>query len=125
MSGRTLKERALAAGHRVVEKRIVPDQVTQICAQLRRWIDDPNVDVVITTGGTGVTGRDVTPEAFALVCDKEIPGFTPKKVQHQSCLLLASVNEILEEPAVSLFSTAMPIAGVDRVLPVAIQKLGE
>jgi molybdopterin adenylyltransferase len=74
-SGRTLVERAEGAGHRVVEKRIVADDRDAIVAQLRAWIADPGVDVVIATGGTGVTGRDVTPEAFASVYDKEIPGF--------------------------------------------------
>lgn len=74
-SGRTLVDRAQAAGHRVVDKQIVPDEVAVIEAQLRAWIADPEVDVVLSTGGTGVTGRDTTPEAFAAVLDKEIPGF--------------------------------------------------
>ena len=74
-SGRTLVERAEGAGHEVVEKRIVPDEQAEIEAQLRRWIDDSEVEVVISTGGTGVTGRDVTPEALAAVVEKEIPGF--------------------------------------------------
>ena len=74
-SGRTLVERARKAGHVVVEKLIVHDEQDALVAQLRRWIEDPNVDVVIATGGTGVTGRDVTPEAFATVYEKEIPGF--------------------------------------------------
>lgn len=74
-SGRTLVERAEAAGHRVVDKRIVRDERAPIEAQLRAWIADPEVDVVIATGGTGITGRDVTPEAFHAVYDKEIPGF--------------------------------------------------
>lgn len=74
-SGRILVERAEAAGHRVVDKRIVRDERARIEAQLRAWIDDPDVDVVVATGGTGITGRDVTPEAFHAVYDKEIPGF--------------------------------------------------
>ncbi len=74
-SGRTLVDRAQAAGHRVVDKQIIPDEVALIEAQLRAWIADPDVDVVLSTGGTGVTGRDTTPEAFAAVLDKEIPGF--------------------------------------------------
>lgn len=74
-SGRTLVERAEAAGHRVVAKRIVEDERAAIEAQLRAWIDDTEVEVVIATGGTGITGRDVTPEAFHAVYDKEIPGF--------------------------------------------------
>lgn len=74
-SGQTLVERIEAAGHRVADRRIVRDDVAAIVAQLEAWIADPQVDVVISTGGTGVTGRDVTPEAFARVWEKEIPGF--------------------------------------------------
>jgi molybdenum cofactor biosynthesis protein B len=74
-SGKTLVERITAAGHKVVEKRILPDDKELLVAQLRQWIADPNVDVVISTGGTGLTGRDVTPEAFQAVYEKEITGF--------------------------------------------------
>ena len=74
-SGATLVELIGAAGHRVAARRIVKDDQAAIVAQLRRWIADPTIDVVIATGGTGVTGRDVTPEAFHAVYDKEIAGF--------------------------------------------------
>ncbi|MEZ0371287.1 MAG: molybdenum cofactor biosynthesis protein B [Candidatus Sericytochromatia bacterium] len=74
-SGRTLAERATAAGHRVVVREIVADEQAAIEARLRGWIHDPGIEVVLSTGGTGVTGRDVTPEAFAAVWEKEIPGF--------------------------------------------------
>jgi molybdenum cofactor biosynthesis protein B len=74
-SGRALVERAEQAGHRVVTKVIVRDEISAIEAQLRAWIADPAIDVVLATGGTGVTGRDVTPEAFHAVYEKEIPGF--------------------------------------------------
>jgi molybdenum cofactor biosynthesis protein B len=74
-SGQLLVERARAAGHDVVAKRIIPDEQAQIEAALRELIADAGVDIVIATGGTGVTGRDVTPEAFQAVIDKEIPGF--------------------------------------------------
>jgi molybdenum cofactor biosynthesis protein B len=74
-SGAVLVERAEAAGHEVLRRALVPDDRAQIEAQLNAWIDDPEVDVVIATGGTGVTGRDVTPEAFRAVYDKEIEGF--------------------------------------------------
>jgi molybdenum cofactor biosynthesis protein B len=63
------------AEHKLVDRKIVRDEQSEIEAQLRRWIADPNVDVVISTGGTGITGRDVTPEAFARVLEKEIVGF--------------------------------------------------
>ncbi len=74
-SGRTLVERAEAAGHEVVAKTIVHDEQAAIELQLNMWIDDPEVDVVISTGGTGLTGRDVTPEALEAVSEKTIPGF--------------------------------------------------
>jgi molybdopterin adenylyltransferase len=74
-SGQVLVDRARTAGHLVVDRDIVVDEVDRIVARLRAWIDDPNVDCVIATGGTGVTGRDVTPEAFMQVYEKEIPGF--------------------------------------------------
>src|SRR5437773_2173300 len=74
-SGNTLAELAETAGHRIVVRQIVRDDLDAIAGQLRRWIADPNIDVVIATGGTGVTGRDVTPEAFHSVYEKEIAGF--------------------------------------------------
>ena len=74
-SGDTLVARIEAAGHILADRAIVKDDVGLITAKLHGWIDDPEVDCVITTGGTGVTGRDVTPEALQMVWDKEIPGF--------------------------------------------------
>lgn len=74
-SGQVLIERIGAAGHHVADRCIVRDEVDRIVAQLRTWIADGSVDVIVTTGGTGVTGRDVTPEAVRQVIDKEIPGF--------------------------------------------------
>ncbi len=74
-SGDTLVERIEAAGHILADRRIERDERSAIVARLHAWIDDPQVDCIITTGGTGVTGRDVTPEALAQVRDKEIPGF--------------------------------------------------
>ena len=74
-SGAILVERLNRAGHILADRAIVLDDVEAIVSQLHRWIDDPEVDCVISTGGTGLTGRDVTPEAFARVRDKEIEGF--------------------------------------------------
>lgn len=74
-SGQLLVDRATAAGHRVVDRGLVKDDRAEIEAKLRGWIADPAVDCAIVTGGTGLTGRDVTVEAFAAVCEKEIPGF--------------------------------------------------
>ena len=74
-SGRLLVDRLTGAGHRLAEKAIVPDDVYRIRAVVSRWIADPDVNVVITTGGTGVTGRDGTPEAIAPLLDKVLDGF--------------------------------------------------
>jgi molybdenum cofactor biosynthesis protein B len=74
-SGQTLAELAKRDGHRVVARAIVKDDVPKIIEQLRAWIADPAVDCIISTGGTGLTGRDVTPEAFRAVYEKEIEGF--------------------------------------------------
>jgi len=74
-SGDTLVERLTAAGHTLADRAIVKDDADAVEAKLCAWIDDPNIDCVITTGGTGVTGRDVTPEALDRVCEKKIPGF--------------------------------------------------
>lgn len=74
-SGDTLVARIEGANHIVAAREIIKDEVPKLVEQLTAWINDDTVDVVITTGGTGLTGRDVTPEAFAQVCEKEIPGF--------------------------------------------------
>ena len=74
-SGDVLQQRLTDAGHKLAARDIVPDEVGEITAKLKQWIADPNVDVVISTGGTGLTGRDVTPEAFERVYEKAIPGF--------------------------------------------------
>jgi len=74
-SGRLLVERLTRAGHRLAEKLIVPDDIYQIRAAVSRWIADPEVNAVITTGGTGVTGRDGTPEAVRPLLDKVLDGF--------------------------------------------------
>jgi molybdenum cofactor biosynthesis protein B len=75
-SGATLAERLEQAGHILADRKIVPDDVEAIRAALRAWIADPNVDAVITTGGTGFTGRDVTPEAVRPLFEKEMDGFS-------------------------------------------------
>jgi molybdopterin adenylyltransferase len=74
-SGKTLAERATEAGHHVIEKKIVPDNIYQIRAAVSNWIAADNINVVISTGGTGVTGRDGTPEAVAPLLDKVLDGF--------------------------------------------------
>jgi molybdenum cofactor biosynthesis protein B len=74
-SGNTLAERLTEAGHQLAARAIVKDDIEEIQGQLNDWIDDDTVDVILATGGTGVTGRDVTPEAFEGIYEKNIPGF--------------------------------------------------
>ena len=74
-SGQTLVDRIEGAGHAVADRKIIPDERSQIAEQLRAWCADPAIDVVISTGGTGLTGRDVTVEAHRDVYEKEIDAF--------------------------------------------------
>ncbi|BCJ90179.1 hypothetical protein IZ6_09140 [Terrihabitans soli] len=75
-SGSTLTERLTGAGHVLADRAIVTDDVAAIQARVKAWIADPGIDVVITTGGTGFTGRDVTPEALEPVFEKKMEGFS-------------------------------------------------
>ncbi len=75
-SGDILADRVTGAGHTLAARKIVRDEAASLAAQFEAWIDDPDVDAVVSTGGTGLTGRDVTPEALAMVRGaREIPGF--------------------------------------------------
>ena len=74
-SGDILAERVKAAGHNLVARAILKDDAGLVADRFNVWIDDPNVDAIISTGGTGLTGRDVTPEAIDRVKEKDIPGF--------------------------------------------------
>jgi molybdenum cofactor biosynthesis protein B len=75
-SGNTLAERLSAAGHRLAAREIVADDVEAIRALVKRWIAEPGIDVIVTTGGTGFTGRDVTPEAIEPLFEKRMDGFS-------------------------------------------------
>jgi molybdenum cofactor biosynthesis protein B len=75
-SGDTLVDRLTKAGHRLGDRAIVPDEIEDIRAKVRTWIADPAIDVIITTGGTGFTGRDVTPEAIEPLFEKRMDGFS-------------------------------------------------
>jgi molybdopterin adenylyltransferase len=74
-SGDTLQERLEAAGHTLAARALVPDDVYRLRAVVSDWIARPDVEVVLVTGGTGITGRDLTPEALLPLLDKELPGF--------------------------------------------------
>ena len=91
-SGAFLEKSLREAGHEVVARVVVPDDKERIVRQLRVWIADPRTDAVISSGGTGLTGRDVTPEAFHEVCEKEIEGFAV--VFHQVSLKTIGVSTV-------------------------------
>lgn len=74
-SGKVLRERVIECDHKLVQQEIVPDDIYQIRAIISAWIANPEIEVIITTGGTGLTGRDGTPEAVKVLFDKEIEGF--------------------------------------------------
>jgi molybdenum cofactor biosynthesis protein B len=109
-SGDILAARIEAAGHALAARTIERDDVPAIVARLRGWIADPGVDCVISTGGTGLTGRDVTPEALDTVKDKDIPGFGElfrwvsyktigtSTVQSRACAVLAGATYIFALP---------------------------
>ena len=75
-SGTTLADRLVGAGHMLADRAIVTDDVDKIRSQVRTWIADPGIDVILTTGGTGFTGRDVTPEAIEPLFEKRMEGFS-------------------------------------------------
>lgn len=109
-SGNILADRIAGAGHHLVEHAIEKDEVIHICNRLNNWVDDRGVDCIITTGGTGLTGRDVTPEALDRVKDKDIPGFGElfrwvsfktigtSTVQSRACAVLARGTYIFALP---------------------------
>ncbi|MEK6772154.1 MAG: molybdenum cofactor biosynthesis protein B [Pseudomonadota bacterium] len=74
-SGDTIADKLKAAGHRVAARVILKDDIEGLRTQVKRWIDDSKIDAVISTGGTGLTQRDITPEALAPLINKPIPGF--------------------------------------------------
>ena len=123
-SGNILAAKIEDAGHELVAREISKDSVEQIAAHLHRWIDDETIDAVITTGGTGLTGRDVTPEALDRVKSKDIPGFGElfrmlsyqtigtSTIQSRACAVLARGTYIFALPG----STSAVEDGWDMIL---------
>ena len=123
-SGDILAERIGRAGHELVTRETSRDSVEEITAHLHRWIDDEQIDAIITTGGTGLTGRDVTPEALDRVKTKDIPGFGElfrwisfgkigtSTIQSRACAVLARGTYIFALPG----STGAVKDGWDEIL---------
>jgi molybdopterin adenylyltransferase len=109
-SGDILAERIADAGHKLVIRAIERDDVSRLVARLHNWIDDENIDCIISTGGTGLTGRDITPEALDRVKSKDIPGFGElfrmlsfqsigtSTIQSRACAVLARGTYIFALP---------------------------
>ena len=112
-SGTWLAEAIESAGHVLAGRSIVPDDRERIAAEVQAWIDDPAVDVVITTGGTGLTGRDVTPDAIAPLFDKVIEGFAVvfHKVSYRSVGLSTIQSRACAGVAGGTFTFCLPGSG--------------
>ncbi len=123
-SGDILAERIQTAGHRLAARAIERDDVPSLVRRLNRWIDDAAVDCIITTGGTGLTGRDITPEALDAIKDKDIPGFGElfrwisyqtigtSTVQSRACAVIARGTYVFALPG----SNGAVKDGWDRIL---------
>jgi molybdopterin adenylyltransferase len=109
-SGDLLAQRVEAAGHVLAARDLVPDEVDIIAATVTKWIEDPEVEVVISTGGTGLTGRDITPEAIRPLFDKEIEGFSVifHKVSFESVGLSTLQSRATAGVAQGTFIFALP-----------------
>ncbi len=109
-SGDVLAQRIEAAGHVLAARDLVPDETDIIAATVAKWIEDPAVEVVISTGGTGLTGRDITPEAIRPLFDKEIEGFSVifHKVSFESVGLSTLQSRATAGVAQGTFIFALP-----------------
>ena len=109
-SGDILAQRLTKAGHNLADRSIITDDKAEIAAQVQGWIDNPQIDVVISTGGTGLTGRDTTPEAIAQLFEKTIEGFSVifHQVSFQSVGLSTLQSRALAGMAKNTFIFALP-----------------
>ena len=112
-SGAILVEKIKSANHNLIDRKICKDNKDDIVQVLKEWIKKDNIDVVITTGGTGLTGRDITPEAIEQIADKQIPGFGElfrnlsvktvgtSAIQSRACAVLANGKYVFALPGSS------------------------
>ena len=130
-SGDILADRIAAAGHILAERALLKDDAADIVALLHRWVDDAMIDCIIVTGGTGLTGRDVTPEALAQLGGKDIPGFGEvfrwlsfakigtSTIQSRACAVVARGTYVFALPG----STGAVKDGWDDILAVSYTHL--
>ena len=109
-SGALLAERVVAAGHELAMRKIVRDEIPLVRAQVKEWIDAPDIDVVISSGGTGLTGRDITPEAITPLFEKTIEGFSHvfHMISFQSVGLSTLASRAVAGTANGTFIFALP-----------------
>ena len=112
-SGSILKEKIIKANHNLIDRKICKDNKNEIKSILKEWLSVKNIDVIITTGGTGLTGRDITPEAIEEIADKKIPGFGEmfryvsiksvgtSSIQSSACAVLANGKYVFALPGSS------------------------
>ena len=112
-SGSILKEKIIKANHNLIDRKICKDNKNEIKSILKEWLSVKNIDVIITTGGTGLTGRDITPEAVNDIADKHIPGFGEifryvslktvgtSSIQSRACAVLANGKYVFALPGSS------------------------
>ena len=112
-SGSILKEKIIKASHNLIDRKICKDNKDEIKSILKEWLNVKNIDVIITTGGTGLTGRDITPEAIEEIADKKIPGFGEmfryvsiksvgtSSIQSRACAVLANGKYVFALPGSS------------------------
>lgn len=109
-SGALLAERVVAAGHELADRKIIRDEIPLVRAQVKQWIDADDIDVVICSGGTGLTGRDITPEAVTPLFEKTIEGFSHvfHMVSFQSVGLSTLASRAVAGTANGTFIFALP-----------------
>ena len=112
-SGSILKEKIIKANHNLIDRKICKDNKNEIKSILKEWLSVKDIDVIITTGGTGLTGRDITPEAIEEIADKKIPGFGEmfryvsiksvgtSSIQSRACAVLANGKYVFALPGSS------------------------
>ena len=104
-SGNLLEKKIIESGHKLFDRKIVRDEMIDIQSVSKAWIDNPSIEVILSTGGTGLTGRDVSPEAFREIFDKEIEGFGELFRQ----LSFNKIEVTISSPFLSISISSLPL----------------